>query len=82
MLSFRCSSKAIDSRICGTVIAGVIFFPPPHLFGQKPRGDERQGLMMNMSTARRHLNATVLPDGTVLVTGGTSGGGFNDVTSP
>ena len=29
----------------------------------------------SMATRRRHLNATVLPDGTVLVTGGISGGG-------
>jgi galactose oxidase len=36
----------------------------------------------SMSIERRHLNATLLPDGTVLVTGGTSGGGFNDVTKP
>jgi galactose oxidase len=32
-----------------------------------------------MQFPRRHLNATVLPDGQVLVTGGTSGGGFNDL---
>jgi Domain of unknown function (DUF1929)/Kelch motif len=35
-----------------------------------------------MSIARRQVNATLLPDGTVLVTGGTSGPGFNDATHP
>ncbi len=29
-----------------------------------------------MSAPRRHLNSTILPDGQVLVTGGTRGGGF------
>jgi len=33
----------------------------------------------SMSVPRRHLNSTVLPDGQVLVTGGTSGGGFVDI---
>jgi hypothetical protein len=33
-----------------------------------------------MHHRRRHLNATVLPDGQVLVTGGTSAGGFNDLS--
>jgi galactose oxidase len=33
-----------------------------------------------MSNPRRHLNATVLPDGQVLVTGGTRAGGFNDLS--
>jgi hypothetical protein len=33
-----------------------------------------------MHFARRHLNATVLPDGQVLVTGGTSAGGFNTLS--
>jgi len=34
-----------------------------------------------MHHPRRHLNATILPDGQVLVTGGTSGGGFNDLAA-
>ncbi|HEY3118327.1 MAG TPA: galactose oxidase early set domain-containing protein, partial [Chloroflexota bacterium] len=33
-----------------------------------------------MHFARRHLNATILPDGQVLVTGGTSAGGFNTLS--
>jgi galactose oxidase len=33
-----------------------------------------------MRNPRRHLNATILPDGQVLVTGGTSAGGFNDLS--
>ena len=33
----------------------------------------------SMAFPRRHLNSTILPDGTVLVTGGTTGGGFVDI---
>ncbi|MEP6572440.1 MAG: galactose oxidase-like domain-containing protein [Gemmatimonadota bacterium] len=34
----------------------------------------------SMSVPRRLLNATMLPDGTMLVTGGTSGSGFNNLS--
>jgi hypothetical protein len=33
-----------------------------------------------MHVARRHLNATILPDGQVLVTGGTRSAGFNTIS--
>jgi hypothetical protein len=33
-----------------------------------------------MRFPRRHLNATILPDGHVLVTGGTTAGGFNTIS--
>ncbi|KAK4455338.1 hypothetical protein QBC34DRAFT_481436 [Podospora aff. communis PSN243] len=36
----------------------------------------------NMRIQRRQFNATVLPDGTVLVNGGTKGPGFNDLSQP
>ncbi len=35
-----------------------------------------------MATPRRQLNATVLPDGTVLVTGGSKGAGFDNLDAP
>jgi hypothetical protein len=35
-----------------------------------------------MANARRHLHATVLPTGDVLVTSGVSGSGFNNLSTP
>jgi galactose oxidase len=34
----------------------------------------------SMAAPRRHLNSTILPDGQVLITGGTSGGGFVNIS--
>jgi Domain of unknown function (DUF1929)/Divergent InlB B-repeat domain len=39
-------------------------------------------LVSPMRFARRQINATILADGSVLVTNGSSGPGFNDFTSP
>ncbi len=39
-------------------------------------------LSSRMIAPRRHLNSTLLPDGKVLITGGVSGAGFNNTTTP
>src|SRR5690242_4163224 len=36
----------------------------------------------SMAIARRQMNSTILPDGRVLVTGGTNGPGFNNLDTP
>ncbi|MDZ4860573.1 MAG: galactose oxidase-like domain-containing protein [Candidatus Hydrogenedentes bacterium] len=44
--------------------------------------DPKWRTVKSMKNARRQHNATVLPDGTVLITGGTSGLGFTNPTTP
>jgi fibronectin type 3 domain-containing protein len=39
-------------------------------------------LSSRMVAARRQMNCTLLPDGKILITGGVSGAGFNDTTTP
>jgi hypothetical protein len=39
------------------------------------------GNQTTMSVPRRHLNATILPDGKVFISGGVSGSGFNNLST-
>jgi hypothetical protein len=51
----RRSSRATPPRTCGTVNAGVGFFPPPRLLRQEPRRDQRQRRGMMPPGPRPHL---------------------------
>src|SRR4051812_16410596 len=51
----RWSRSPIACRTCGTVSAGVLFFPPPGPLGQEPRGDQGQGLVVVPPRPRPHL---------------------------
>ena len=42
-------------RTCGTLRAGVNFFPLPRFLRQEPGGDQGQGLMMMPATPRADL---------------------------
>src|SRR5829696_6435116 len=44
--SSRFRSRPIACRTCGTVNAGVRFFPPPGFLGEEPRGHQGQGLVV------------------------------------
>ena len=44
-----------------------------------PGQPDLAGCTATMSAARRHLNSTILPDGQVLITGGTRGAGFVNI---
>jgi hypothetical protein len=59
-----------DAAGLATAVAEVIDFNDPAPAWRKTA---------SMNCRRRHHNATILPDGSVLVTGGTQGPGFNDV---
>src|SRR6516165_2247624 len=53
--SLLCNSQAMTIANCGTVIAGVHFFPPSGFLNQKPGGDESQCLMMMSPFPGSHL---------------------------
>src|SRR5579871_3234876 len=42
-------------RTCGTVRAGVLFFPAPGFLREEPGGDQREGLMMMPAAPRANF---------------------------
>jgi hypothetical protein len=85
-----------DRKVADRTMGSAVMYAPGKILyvggGDPPTSsaeviDLNQGspgwrLVAPMRFARRQTNATILADGSILVTNGTSGPGFNDFTSP
>jgi len=80
--SDRGYGTAVMYRPGKILIAGGDMTPPTNTAEVLDLNDPSPAFRFTQSMfhARRHVNSTVLPDGKVLITGGTSGPGFNDET--